>query len=216
LKFFYSQLNTNQMKQISSFFKLIIVLAIFASACKGPAGETGPAGATGAAGPQGAAGAAGAAGPAGPAGPAGKDGASASSNITTSAWVSVAPNQWETDADSTFFSAFLTEKAITQAVLDKGAVLGYVKGATATDYILPMPYSAGAFQISYVPIFDATQGGIIEFDFTPFLEGVAPGDIGSLAFRYVIIKDLNLIGGRAKAINWKDYNEVKRELNLKD
>lgn len=204
------------MKQISSFFKLTLVLAIFASACKGPAGDTGPAGATGAQGAQGAAGAAGATGPAGPAGPAGKDGASASSNITTSAWVTVGANDWDTTADSTFFSVFLIEKAITQAVLDKGAVLAYVKGATATDYILPLPYSAGAFQISYVPIFDATDGGLMEFDFTPFLEGVAPGDLGSLAFRYVIIKDLNLIGGRAKAINWKDYNEVKRELNLKD
>ena len=204
------------MKQISSYFKLIVVLAIFASACEGPAGETGPAGPAGAQGPQGAAGAAGAIGPAGPAGPAGKDGASASSNINTSAWVTAAPNQWSTDADSTFFSIFLTEKAITQAVLDKGAVLAYVKAAAAKDYILPLPYSAGAFQISYVPIFDATDGGIMEFDFTPFVEGVAPGDIGSLAFRYVVIKDLNLIGGRQKAINWKDYNEVKRELNLQD
>lgn len=204
------------MKRITSLLKLSIVLAVFGLACKGPAGDTGPAGAAGAQGAQGAAGAAGTAGPAGPAGPAGKDGASASSNIATSAWLTVPANQWETDEDSTFFSVFLTEKAITQAVLDKGAVMAYVKGANDKDYIIPLPYSAGAFQISYVPIFDATQGGIMEFDFAPFLEGVAPSDIGSLAFRYIIIKDIALVGGRQKAINWKDYTEVKRELNLRD
>lgn len=201
------------MKRLSTYFKLVIVLAIFASACKGPAGETGPAGATGA---QGAAGPAGATGPAGPAGKDGKDGAGTASNITTSAWITAKPADWDTNEDSTFFSIFAIEKAVTQAVLDKGAVLAYVKGATDKDYIIPLPYSAGAFQLSYVPIFDATEGGLMEFDFSPFIEGLDPADIGDLAFRYVIIKDLSLIGGRAKAINWKDYEEVKRELNLKD
>jgi Collagen triple helix repeat (20 copies) len=215
IQFFIHIVNTNQMKQISSFFKLTLVLAIFASACKGPAGDTGPAGPAGAQGAQGAAGAAGATGPAGPAGPAGKDGASASSNITTSAWITTPKASWAL-VDSSYFANYLPTTAITQSVLDKGAVLVYFKDATASGYIIPLPYLANAFQISFVPTFTAQFGGEIEIDFEPYANISPSSFTNDLAFRYVIIKDLNLIGGRQKAINWKDYNEVKRELGLKD
>lgn len=205
------------MKRITSILKLTIVLAVFGMACKGPAGDTGPAGAAGAQGAQGAAGAAGAAGPAGPAGPAGKDGASASSNIATSAWLAVKKTDWKVTEDSTLYFNIFAEKSITQNVLDKGAVMVYFKGATDKDYILPLPYTANLFQLSFVPLFDATQGGSLEVDFQPYVEDLGPADFNSeLAFRYIIIKDIALIGGRQKAINWKDYNEVKRELNLRD
>jgi hypothetical protein len=203
------------MKAISQLFKLGLILSIFVMACKGPAGETGPAGATGAQGP---AGATGATGPAGPAGKDGKDGAGASSNITTTGWLTVKKTDWQVFDDSTAYFNIFPDKNITQSVLDKGAVMVYFKGATDNGYILPLPYDASVFQITYFPFFDATLGGAMEIDFIPFLDGVSPADFESeLAFRYIIIKDIALAtGGRAKAINWKDYNEVKRELKLQD
>jgi hypothetical protein len=203
------------MKAFSSIFKLAIIFILFSMACKGPAGDTGPAGPTGLKGDPGAAGATGATGATGA---AGKDGATggSSSNITSSTWLTVTPNDWDTDKDSLFFSVFAVEKAITQLVLDKGAVIAYFKGSADKDYILPLPFSSSTFRISYVPIFDATDGGLMEFDFSAILKTRKPNTIGNLSFRYVIIKDLALIGGRQKAINWKDYEEVKRELNLKD
>ncbi len=204
------------MKTIKLIFKLSVVLSIFIMACKGPAGDTGPAGPAGPAGPQGAAGAAGANGAAGATGPAGKDGASAASNITTSAWQNVPKASWLLFPDSSAYYKIFKETAITQNVLDKGAVMVYFKGANAQNYILPLPYLGSVFQISYVPSFDATNGGEIEIDFEPYVD-ISPADFqNDLAFRYIIIKDLNLIGGRQKAINWKDYEEVKRELGLKE
>jgi hypothetical protein len=205
------------MKKFSSYFKLVLVLAIFAASCKGPAGDTGPAGPQG---PQGAQGAAGANGSAGVTGPAGKDGASGTggaSNITTTAWLTVKKTEWVLAPDSSVYFRILKDKNINQSVLDKGAVFAYFRGANAIDYILPLPYTASVFQISFVPSYNAKDGGEVEFDFQPFIDNLSPASFqNDLSFRYVIIKDLTVVGGRLKPINWKDYNEVKRELNLKD
>lgn len=206
------------MKQISSFFKLTLVLAIFASACKGPAGDTGPAGATGAQGAQGAAGAAGAVGATGPAGPAGKDGkdgTSGASNITTSPWIGITTADWNTfTEDSTYINVYIPDKVITETVLEKGLVYAYIRFGTGTGYAEPMPYGFDGGKISFAPIFDATEGGFMEIYLSSFRNKPTGPNI---AVRYVIVPEATVSNpGRQKAINWNDYNEVKRELNLKD
>lgn len=215
------------MKQISSIFKLVVLLAVFGSACKGPAGDTGPAGATGAQGPQGAAGAAGAVGAVGPAGKDGKDGTSgSSSNITTSAWIGVAPADWDyypisstnPALDSTYFEVGIPDKNITQNVLDKGAVFVYINQSdTGYSAISPLPLTITGNNpsvINYLPYFETPAGGFLIINFKSTKNRKRPA--GTIAFRWVIIKDLTVSNGRLKAINWKDYNEVKRELGLKD
>lgn len=205
------------MKRITSILKLSIVLAVFGMACKGPAGDTGPAGAAGPQGAQGAAGAAGAAGAVGPAGPAGKDGASGSSNATTSPWLTLTADDWNVyTSDSTYINVYVPEKLITQAVLEKGLVVAYIRFGTDTGYAEPLPYVIETGKISFAPGFDAKEGGFMEFYIDLYRRRAVPPS--GLSFRYVIVPDLKVVnpGGRQKAINWKDYNEVKRELNLKD
>jgi hypothetical protein len=205
------------MKKFSSYFKLVLVLAIFAASCKGPAGDTGPAGPQG---PQGAQGAAGANGSAGVTGPAGKDGASGTGgaiNATTSPWLATAATDWNVyKEDSTYTNVYVTEKLITQSVLDKGFVMAYIRFGTDTGYAEALPYALETGKISFAPGFDAKEGGFMEFYIDLYRrKATAPN---GLSFRYVIIPDLKVVnpGGRLSSINWKDYNEVKRELNLKD
>jgi hypothetical protein len=198
---------------ITSILKMAVVAALFITACKGPAGETGPAGPQGAAGPTGAAGVAGVAGPAGPAGPAGKDGKDATTTITTTPWIAITSADWNTyQDDSTYLNVYIPDARITQAVLDKGAIMAYARFGTNTSQVFPLPFGFDFGTLSFAPIFDATEGGFMEVYFDLFAEVISP----NISVRYVIIPDLTVVGGRQKAINWKDYAEVKRELNLVD
>jgi hypothetical protein len=114
---------------------LLALLFIVASCTKegpaGPAGLTGPQGPPGANGANGATGAPGPTGPQGPQGPAGQQGPAGTANVIYSSWFS--PTAW---TPATGFNDFTFDKAapsLTQAVIDNGAVLGYVKitGETA-------------------------------------------------------------------------------------
>jgi hypothetical protein len=202
------------MKKLSTYFKLSIVLGLLIVACKGPAGETGPAGPQG---PTGAQGAAGAAGATGPAGKDGKDGAGSSINATTSPWLAIGQNDWNVyTQDSTYTNVYITEKLITPAVLEKGLVMAYLRFGTDIGYAEPLPFVLENGKVSFAPGYDATDGGFMEFYIDIYRRRAVPP--AGFNFRYVIIPDLKVVnpGGRQKAINWKDYNEVKKLLNLKD
>ena len=129
----------------------------------------------------------GATGAQGPAGPAG------TANVQYSPWVTVtftgSPN-----------TGNLTAAAITQDILDKGDVRVYTK---AGNSVVSLPYAnAGA------TIHGRYYVGKIEF--------IASYSFSSLPIRYVIIPGGTSMSGRKAAIDYTDYEAVKRAYNLPD
>src|ERR1044072_373500 len=103
------------------FLPVILVLGLLQFSCS----KEGPAGPQGAAGPQGPAGAAGSAGPAG------------SANVIYSTWFLTGSAGWDTvGANTSRYGAYaIYDKGVadvTQAVIDNGIVLGYMKGDPTT------------------------------------------------------------------------------------
>lgn len=191
---------------LASLLGLTLLIVIYA--CKGPQGEVGPAG------PQGATGAAGATGPQGASGVAG-------AGIIASPWSPTATQaNWglADPADKTFFSlgivyqptATLTQ-ATFQRILDQGLVLIY--GRFINDpgavYLLPM-YEENFSHLYAVPNNDNNKIGVdLFYDFVE-----PPTRIPSMQFRFVMVPPAP--GGRLASIDWKNYAEVKKYLNLTD
>jgi len=182
-----------------------LALLVFIYACKGPQGDVGPAGAqgtTGATGPQGVSGVAGA-------------------GIIASPWSqTVTQTNWSLPdpADKTFFSlgivyspgGMLTQ-ATFQRILDQGLVLMYVRFTNdpGAVYLLPL-HEEDTYQLYVVPNNDNNKIGFDLFwDFV-----VAPTRISNTQFRYVMVPPMP--GGRLAAIDWTNYAEVKKVLNLTD
>ncbi|RFS19698.1 hypothetical protein DVR12_21580 [Chitinophaga silvatica] len=168
-------------------------------------------------GAQGPAGPAGAQGPAGSAGAAGPKGDPGTANVIYSTWQNVL-------FDSTFikngkdsvwsgeYEGYISAPKLTADILTSGSVHVYMNFGTASNPVIaPLPYVADSVYIGNI----AAKGVIGIFanvDASSYYVGNNQTDI-YFQYRYVIVP-----GGVAarSAINWKDYNEVKKALNLKD
>ena len=189
------------MRQVNALTTLFFVAAftlIIASCSK--EGPTGPAGATGATGAAGAAGAAGATGPKGDTGVA---------NVIYSAWIDVTTTYTvsTTTGDTTWFAGVAAPK-LDLNMLTKGEIKVYYNFDAATDpFIVSLPYFDGDIFNVY---FELQQIDLLAtFNFATVTQaGVKTGQL-----RYILIP-----GGKAarSAINWNNYAEVKKYLNLKD
>jgi hypothetical protein len=141
----------------------------------------------------------------GPAGPAGTNGTNGnanvvSSSITTSAWSYVSPS-WE----MTF-----TYPAITQNILDKGAVLVYVQSGT-NYYQLPYtlyPQNTYSRTYTFVHYLGGLKVFVTDSDLTQ------PSNPGSLTFKVVVIAASQI--DENPNVNYDNYEEVKKAFNLKD
>jgi len=141
----------------------------------------------------------------GPAGTAGTNGTNGNANVvssslTTSAWTYVSPS-WE----MTF-----TYPAITQSILDKGAVLVYVKSGN-NYYQLPFTfYPAATYSQSYEV--ETYLGGlkvyVTDSDLTQ------PTNPGSLTFKVVVIAASQRLAN--PNVNYDNYDDVKKAFNLQD
>lgn len=184
-----------------------LALFVFLYACKGPEGDVGPTGPTGATGQTGAT---------GPQGASGVSGAS----IIASPWSQTATQaNWFVDADDkTFFSigivyqptATLTQ-AVFQRVLDQGLILVYARFTNdpGAVYLLPLNVE-GEYQLYAVPNNDSNKINIdLYLDFVK-----VPTKINPMQFRYVMVPPA--AGGRLATLDWKNYAEVKKALNLTD
>lgn len=126
------------------FLSLLVFACIFiVVSCtkEGPAGPAGPQGQQGNAGLTGLTGATGPAGPTGPTGPTGPQGPAGTANVIYSAWASYTTG-WN---DTTIFSLtygrrIQTVTSLTQAIIDNGVLLTYVKVASEPDNIHQMPF----------------------------------------------------------------------------
>jgi hypothetical protein len=167
----------------------IFLLIIVVSSCKGPAGD------------------------AGPKGDAGTKGDTGSANITTTAWVDIKQANWFQDKDEkTYFSVAVKDNSITQNVLDKGSVTAYFRYSTNTAYVFPLPYVNKAATFGFVPLIEKSVG-YVNF----YLDFYNDTNVNfDLQVRWVIIPDLTVRTGRSANIDWKNYEEVKKALNLKD
>lgn len=231
------------MKKVLVFLMAVVITAGMA-ACKGDAGPEGPQGPKGdkgdqgPAGPAGTAGANGAPGSTGPKGdkgdpgstgaqgpqgtpgaqgPQGAQGPAGTANVIYSAWLNFpasSPGYMSSGAEKTWtFGA----PRVTQEVLDKGTVLAYGK-ATNDVYSLPLTEIFEGRLESYSIVWTL---GVIRFYRKYAGAGSAPASFtsssyaGFTAFRYVIIPG-GIPAGRQAAIDYNDYEAVKKYYNLPD
>ena len=185
------------MKSRKHYLKLLLLLFTFSVfSCKAPMGDVGP---------QGVAGAASTAGDKGATGDKG-----AFSGIV-SAWTEIKPDQWKLSGTKAVFS--ITDASFTQANLDGALLLAYYRP-------LPEDESSAVITLSddtygYFFSFKAVVGSIdYEVSFKhPNLVNPNLED-WNIKVRYIIVPQAK--AGRLKEVNWRDYNEVKRILNLND
>ena len=186
---------------IISGLMLVLVVGLTSCSKEGPAGakgDTGAAGANGAPGAQ------------GPAGPTGAPGASA--NVYYSAWTDVTYTGLDLSnpADGTIdvFRATIAAPKLVDSILQRGEIKVYLNlNTAAAPKIMPLPYAD-----LIMPTFSLNT---ITLD--AYINGASTTTVsGSKVqqYRYILIP--GMITGRAKNVNWDNYEEVKAYLGLKD
>ncbi|CAG5008404.1 hypothetical protein DYBT9275_04259 [Dyadobacter sp. CECT 9275] len=176
--------------------------------CKGKDGAVGPAGAKGDPGAQGTAGA---------------KGETGTANVIYSEWLAIPAPAANTPVRKNF--SFMAPK-ITQEIVDKGHVYGYLKHSTGA--VVPLPYassytytSTGEQAGSYLNTILVGLGGI-----SLNQDWLTPGTVqpafanatgivgGYVNFRYVIIP--GGVSARVASLDYTDYEAVKKFYNLPD
>jgi hypothetical protein len=193
------------------------------TACPSPQnGEVGPAGPAGPAGPQGVAGPQGATGPAGPTGTA---------NVIYSDWYGPTFNggtAWvgTTNGGRLVNSFVKTANAVTNSILNQGVILVYARlGAYGTTYGLSseatvlLPITGTATRSSVVQTeswYAETLTGRIDINFQNSANYWSASSMSTgYRFRYVVIPG-GVAGGRKAALDYSNYEEVKKAYNLPD
>jgi hypothetical protein len=145
----------------------------------------------------------------------GKDGAQGppgTANVIYSSWF-LTGNGWDTTgALANYVAVAFFDKAaaqITQAVIDSGVVLAYMKGDpnTTGNEVFPLPYSVG-HSYSYIDLWDfvLNSPGNIRF----LYKSTSPLQVSALStiyFRYIIIPG-GVPGGRMLNPRKMTYEEV--------
>jgi len=183
------------MKRINPLMTLCFVMVFLlmaAASCK--KGDTGPAGPAGPAGPTGATGATGAKGDTGTA------------NVIYSPWLDVAFTR--ADTSSPYIGTIAAPK-LDANMLAKGEIKVYANlNYVSAPIVYPLPYFDGAYIINV-----AFQVGTITMVSNDNFSTGTDATGKYQQYRYILIP-----GGKAarSSINWNDYAEVKKYLNLKD
>ena len=162
-------------------------------------------------------GAAGATGPAGPAGPAGPTGAVGSANVIYSAWTDVA---MAINSNQTAFIGTITAAKIVDSILQKGDVKVYINlNTAAAPAVSPLPYSESYFVTDTTTLvyhlYPVFQLGKITLVGNADFSTTGTGTAKTGQYRYIIIPG-GVASGRSATIDWNDYAEVKKYLDLKD
>ncbi len=197
------------MRKFRLLSLLLLAVAFIAVNCtkegpEGPAGATGPQGPTGLGGP---AGPTGPIGPTGPAGPTGPTGPAGSTTVIYSAWATYATG-W---ADTTIFSLTYGRRiqpivALTQAIIDNGVILTYVKVASEPNNAYQMPFlyhftNAVSFE-NHRAIFNT--GKIIYLYQVNNGTTTVGGAPTSNQYRWVLIPG-SILGGRTAGLGGTNY-----------
>lgn len=162
----------------------------------------------------------GAQGPAGPAGPAGTNGINGTNgtngtngingnaNVLGSEPFTTASNNWTSSVGGRAWTATLTgATSITQNIVDKGMVIVFRRYITnGVTQWAPLPDTNININISY-----SYSLGAIQFLAQSTNDTSIPNP-GAVTFRYVVISPTNLSAN--PNVNWKNFSEVKKVLNL--
>ncbi len=183
------------MKTITRIFAMLAVMSavIFMDACKAEKGEVGPAGP---------AGIAGIAGPTGATGVAGPTGATGNANVIQISYTS------RTHTGSSL--TYNLPATITKAIFDNSAYLVFVTNTDGNTYSLPGWFTGGTNTYRVGTVVSTGVQGV-------FISRVAGS--GSDVFnitRIVVIPANDLRTGRKAAVDYTDYEAVKKYYNLKD
>lgn len=138
----------------------------------------------------------------GPPGPAGKDGNAnvVSSTVTVSNWTYNSPS-WE---------GLISYGAITQEIIDRGAVLVYVN--TGNSWLqLPATFYQSASYSSTILVANFTGGVAITFTDSDLVQ---PANPGPLTFKIVVIAPSQRIAN--PDLDYTNYEEVKNRFHLND
>lgn len=189
---FLLKIHLNTKTHFMRKFRLLSVLSLTMLFIISSCSKEGPAGPTGATGPQ---------GPAGPQGPQG------TTNVTYSTWYTTLAADWSAGGVAPYFDVFKyvrTAPGVTQAIIDNGLVLAYMKdwiydsdgsGTTPlhSSTTVQLPFYA---DVNYTDYWDFAipAAGSIRFMY----KSQAPWDITvmpGVSYRYVIIPG-SIAGGR--------------------
>ena len=193
------------MGELSNTMKIAgfcsIALLAFATSCTGPQGDVGPQG------------------PQGQQGPKGDPGTSSGTAFYSTNWVPVTKQSFITnytkpDRYSTLgLQGGVIQTYLTQKTMDGGIVMLYNRTASNKTFVNAVPWDT-YFNDAHVTYSFAMEPGLISA-FVSFSKDV---DVNQFftdeEFRAVIIPPAT--GARLGHVNWKDYNEVKKVLNLQD
>lgn len=177
---------------------ILFVFASFLFACEAPVGDVGP---------QGAAGAAGAKGDKGDVGEKGTFNAIVSNWYIASNWL----------GSNISYAALFTEPKLTQQVLDKGLILGFYRpaGEDASGVVLPIPDETANYSLGISGFVSGTDGVItVSLDFRNAAVKNPNIEDWNIRVRWIIVPPAST--GRLKNVDWKNYNEVKKALNIQD
>jgi hypothetical protein len=206
-------LKINLMKKVSYLLMFLTAGALFLASCS-KNGAPGPQGATGPQGPAGAAGTAGA---------TGATGATGTTNVFYSAWTTPATYTKDTVFTTWHLYTDIAASKITQAILDKGAVVvygkldGYNTSIWPTDQVSALPilltYQQGA--TTYTDTWSSLVTlGNVRIDFAND-KNLYNSISNAHQFRYVVIPGATLVAA-AKHINLHNYAEVQQAFHLPD
>jgi hypothetical protein len=123
-----------------------------------------------------------------------------STTITSSSWTYSAPS-WGMN---------LSFGAITQSIIDNGAVLVYVKTGNAFNQV-PLTLYTSASYSSTIEV--STYAGGVTLIWTDS-DLTQPNNPGSLTVKIVAIASRSMMAHTN--VNFDDYNQVKNAFNLKD
>lgn len=185
------------MKSKKIILKLLFFALFFSVvACKPQAGDIGPQGAAGTIGDK---------------GDRGAIGDKGSFSGFVSAWTEIKPAQWKLSGTKAVFSQ--TDANLTQTILDQGLILAYYR---------PLPEDESSAVISLADETNTylfthkTNVGSLDYELIFKSSRVINPDLEdwNIKVRYIIVPPAK--AGRLAQVNWKDYNEVKKILNLND
>ncbi len=183
------------MKTITRLLGLasIVAMFIFLDACKGEKGDVGPIGTTGAVGATGAVGGIGA---------TGATGATGTANVQYSDWIPFTLTGTQTSNGTTN----IVLPKITQEVMDKYIIFSYIKfGNSNWVYSLPLSFPSSGGKDETVAVRYYLGNAMITSNAT----------YSNTSFRYVLVPG-GVPTGRKAAVDYNDYEAVKKFYNLKD
>lgn len=200
------------MRKFRLLSLLLLAIAFIAVSCtkegpEGPAGATGPQGPVGA---TGSGGPAGPTGPTGPAGPTGPQGPAGTANVIYSAWFAPATWNLETNFGVVERTYTMTTAGLTQAIIDNGVVLVYMRFVGFSPAINQLPCTIPDQDRSYW--FRAQAGSIKAVYYRVSNNAVDPGIIPSgNNIRYILIPGgvAGRVSGKAAVINGHMYSETQ-------